>query len=79
MGHENNSYYFQGSEKHFNELKQELAHCGPWVKSGLLFVFINKVYWNTVIPIGLSIAQGCFYVVRAELTICGRECMTPKP
>lgn len=56
MGHENNSYYFQWSEKHFNELKQKLAHCGPWVKSGLLFVFINKVYWNTVIPIGLSIA-----------------------
>lgn len=43
------------------------ASHGPQTKSGLLLIFVNKIYWSIALLICLQVVCGCFYARTAEL------------
>lgn len=60
-----------------NQLNQELAHLGLWVKSSLPHVFVNKVLLSTVMPIyaNLCTASDCIRATMEKLSRSDREHM----
>lgn len=59
-------------------LKQELANYGPWAKSSLLLVLVNKLFFfleNLPPCLFVYIVYGCLWVTVARLSNCDSDCM----
>lgn len=71
------NFFFFKMECNQNQLNQELAHWGLWVKSSLRHVFVNKVLLSTVMSIhaNLCTASDCMSATMEKLSRCDREHM----
>lgn len=59
-------------------LEQRSVKYSPRAKSNLLSAYINKVDWNTDIPICLCIICGCSCGMETEFSSCDRDPMIHK-